>query len=365
MTRSVVSGFVFALLLVPAAQAFGEEVFYRSTDFGMRLEQVSRFRMDDHPYVLGVERTAQREVRRLYGDGKEIRRWETELRAGPSGSEEREFRGELLVAVLVMDGQGDLREESEYKDGLLAVRTVFQRTGRVLTGLSAYDGDGSLLYSEEYLRGRGSGLREIRRTFADGTAVWSTFRGDGTDISEEIHTTGDTEFRVRYDLHGRAAVSETRKAGALVVRETTEYAGDDGTPARFLEDWPAARKKVERTCDAEGRVVRETVAIDGKTLEESEYLWDGEGRNTGRRRRSGAGIEEWAWTYGPDGAMEREEYLLRGKREKVVLYTGDGTRTEELYRDGDLFLKAWYVDDRRVKEEVYEKGKIVRERAIP
>lgn len=331
----------------------------------MRLESVPPFRMDEFDYVLGVERNVEGEVRRLYERGKEVRRWESRRRATGAVSEEREYAGEDLVSVRVMDAGGNLQEESEYKDGAVSVRTLFEYVGRRLTKLSAYDADGVLLYSEDFMRGKGSSLREVSRTMADGTVVRSSFRGDGADLAEETHTSGDVEFRVLYDVLHRKVASETRKAGVLAVRQTTVYRGDSSIPESSLEEWPVEKKSVERSCDEEGRIVRETVSIGEKTVEENDFRWDGDGRKAGRRRRSDAGIEEWAWIYGPDGSVEREEYLLRGRKEKVTVYGQAGERMEELYRDGELFLKVWYVDDQRVKEEVYEKGTLLRERRVP
>ena len=43
----------------------------------------------------------------------------------------------------------------------------------------------------------------------------------------------------------------------------------------------------------------------------------------------------------------------------------DWLRTEELYRDGELFLKVFFDGDTRLREEVWFNGRMERERSYP
>jgi hypothetical protein len=59
--------------------------------------------------------------------------------------------------------------------------------------------------------------------------------------------------------------------------------------------------------------------------------------------------------------LTREETLRDGSLILSVDYTDDG-RVEELYDDGQLFVKATYVGGRKVKDEFYSNGVVSRTR---
>jgi len=82
-------------------------------------------------------------------------------------------------------------------------------------------------------------------------------------------------------------------------------------------------------------------------------------------QRGVAGLEEWRYTLNQAGKIGQEDYFRRGSLEKITLYGQNDTRTEELYQDGSVFMKVYYQGDRRVKEEVYDEGKVVKERSFP
>ncbi len=50
---------------------------------------------------------------------------------------------------------------------------------------------------------------------------------------------------------------------------------------------------------------------------------------------------------------------------KETLYGQAGKRTDELYRDGEMFLKVFYDGDVRRREEVYANGELVHARDLP
>jgi hypothetical protein len=95
------------------------------------------------------------------------------------------------------------------------------------------------------------------------------------------------------------------------------------------------------------------------------FEWSGEGKLMEMIRKSGAGREQWSYRYDTlDGSKGREEYRVRGALEKVTVYTDARARVEELYQGGALFLKVFYIGDTRVKEQVYERGTLLRERSF-
>ena len=75
-------------------------------------------------------------------------------------------------------------------------------------------------------------------------------------------------------------------------------------------------------------------------------------------------MELWKYSVDDKGKVSREEYFLLGSLQKVTLYGEGKLRTEEIYKDEDLYLKVYFDGDTRVKEEVYSGGKLLRERKV-
>ena len=61
------------------------------------------------------------------------------------------------------------------------------------------------------------------------------------------------------------------------------------------------------------------------------------------------------------GKIAREETRQDGQLLLVVSHTDDG-RVEELYEDGMIFVKATYVGGRKVKDEFYADGVLLRQK---
>jgi hypothetical protein len=69
-------------------------------------------------------------------------------------------------------------------------------------------------------------------------------------------------------------------------------------------------------------------------------------------------------TWTTEGTLEREEHFVRGARVKNVIHSATGERVEELFEDGELFLRVQYRGTTRIREEVILDGTVVRERTF-
>ncbi|MCX7039333.1 MAG: hypothetical protein NT005_09415 [Spirochaetes bacterium] len=354
---------IILFLLLGALPAFSEELFYRSNGAGMLLERIADWRRDEFEWVAGAEKSVGREVRRLYAQGKESRRWETSWGEEGSPREEREFASGRLAARRVYDPSGSILTEESFRDGALLEKAIFTYAGSRLSRVRTTGPDGSLLHAEEYLYAASGALRGVRRTLADGQTRQSRFFAGSSGLAEERNTVGDALFVARYDTRGRAVERERRDAQGLASREDFVFRLESNTLESSAETLPREGKLARRRYDDKGLLAVETVTGPGSAVERNEYSRDEEGRATVKRRQSAAGIEQWAYSYDADGDLATEEYVVKGSREKLTVYT-DGGRVEQMYAEGELFLKVTWEGERRVKEEVYEGGVLVRERPI-
>ena len=351
----------FALILLTALPTFAASALFRSNAFGMQLEPLASYRKDEFRWVLQVTTTPSGEIRRLFDGGKEARRWEiSPVTSG--GTEEREIVDGALAARRVYSTSGDLLQEDQYSKGALTQRSLSTYAASRLSRLSVLSADGKVLYTLDYFYTLRGGLREVRRSEPGGAARSSAFMTDGSGLAEERNAIGDRTFVSRYDTRGRVIEREQTGAAGIVSQEDFEYREDTDVLLASTKKKPAEGRTIDRSYDKEGRLFSEKVSTGGKVVEETAYTRDEKGRAVARERRSSAGLEQWRYTYDSAGKETREEYLQRGSLAKVTVYGEGNTRTEELYENGGLFLKVYFDGERRLKEEVYAGGKVVRQR---
>ena len=353
-------------LLLCAPRGCGDELLYRSNDFGMRLARIPPYQRDATRWVLQVRRSGPDEVRRLFDDGKEVRRWDFTWNREGTERVEKETAAGVLASRRVYDSAGSLLQEEEYAAGTLSKKKLFTYVNGRLSRTRTIDGeDGAQVSSDVYLYAANGGLREVRRSAVPGESTVTSAVSSAAGLSEERSSADGSLFIERYDAEGRMVNREQRADGAAVSTEDFSFEPGSRTPSSSEELLPADHAQVSRRFDKEGRVSLETRSVNGTARETTAYERDAKGKVTLRTRTAPEGSESWKYAYSDSGDVAREEYSRRGIRVKVIIYGEDKQRTEELYSDGELFLKVYYDADARLREEVYANGTLQRERTYP
>jgi hypothetical protein len=354
--------FVLLLFLACVPRGSSDELLYRSNDVGMTLQRVAPYLRDSSRWILAVQRTGQNEVRRLFDNGKEARRWVVTWTEKGTRREEREYSRGVLSARRVFDVSGDLLQEEAYDAGTLTQKSLFTYTGNRLTRMRNLAPDGNVITSEQYVYATNGTLREVRRTGANGEARFSSYVAGPTGVSEERNSVGDVLSVQRYDTRGRLVSREQRKGDEVIVKEDFVFRPDSQFLRSSLETRPLQKRAIERAYDEAGNLVSETTTEKGAAVEETSFARDEKGRVTSRSRRSPTGLESWKYLLDDGGKVRREAYSRLGSLVKVTVYGEGKQRTEELYKDEELVLKAYFDGDTRLREEVFSGGPVVRER---
>ena len=374
MTR-VARTVLIALAALAAARAYAADPrWFRSDELGMALEPIPAFRADEFPWVLGVERVEDSggwtETRRLLSNGGEQRRWVV-VRSADGRGEEREERGGIVTARRLSGASGELLQEEVYAAGRLSTRSVYEYAAGKLVRVRVFAADGSLASTVEYFTTPSGRLREVRWTAPDGgrrtesqNAGGTAAAAGGVAVAEERTRDGDGWRTTRYDEAGRVVAREQGDLGGLVSRERLVYAAGSSSPRSSTVERPGERRVLARTFDATGGVVAETVTEGDAVVERTTWARDAAGRALLMRRTGAGGTAEVRSTWAADGTLAREEHFARGARVKTVIHTGPGERVEELYADGELFLRVHYRGEARTREEVIQDGEVVRERTF-
>ncbi|MEE9308870.1 MAG: hypothetical protein V3V57_15220 [Spirochaetia bacterium] len=357
------SVFVFLILAVlPSFPQDSSVRYYTSNDLGMALEEIGWYRRDEFPYLLVVQKGDQWEKRTLLHRGEEIRRWEV------GAQEERVFDGGVIQERFRYDQSGRLTEEQLFQDGEPSRRKVYHYRGAVLALTETFDSKGELLFRDAYYLSPGGELRRVSREERERqTTQELALSGGGGILAEERYGNVRDRKVSRYDLEGRLTERERWSQGELIERERFEYRGDGDALVRSQLEQLQLRRTIRRSYDEQGRLIRSVVEQEGDEIEQTVHLRDETGAIVETTKRSVRGLEHWLFDYGPQDTLRREEYRIRGALERITIYStdsGESSRTEELYREGQIFMRIYFEGEEKVKEEFLRNGEVIRERQL-
>jgi antitoxin component YwqK of YwqJK toxin-antitoxin module len=137
---------------------------------------------------------------------------------------------------------------------------------------------------------------------------------------------------------------------------------DSGVLLSSIERYPDEGKQTERSYDEKGLLAAEVTTAAGKVLDTIAYVRNDKGWMTTKTRRGPLGLEVWRYSLDDSGKVMREAYSVGGSLARMTVYGEGKLRTEELYKEGEVFLKIFYDGDTRLREEVFVDGVIVQER---
>jgi YD repeat-containing protein len=355
MTPHPVFVLLALLLLAPRGASAAEVSYYRSDAIGLALARLSGFKKEE-PYLLVIERDSDREVRTLYGSGRELKRWENR-----PGSE-RVLETGFLAEERTLDAKGCPVVERFYREGLLERRVEYVYGPQGLQAAVSYDAQGNLLSRDLYELGSRGELRRVSREAAAAPLQSLVLTGSGGKRFEQRLRSGDYALTERYDPQGRLAGRQVFRDGKPGESLRITYVGDSRHPARTERSDPAVATRTVTLFDGEGRAVEQETFQGQKRQEQWSYAYDPKGNRIQAIRRGGRGTETWSYSYDESGRLEREESRIRGELERVTRYEEQDKRIDELYREGSVFLRVTYAAGRKIREEFLSGGQVVRVR---
>jgi len=296
-----------------------------------------------------------------------------ETRALPGGgSRELVYRDGSLVEERVLDSSSALLAETLYAADIseegagrppapIESRKYLRSSNGRLERVEARDSDGKLTGSLDYRYDRSGRLLGIASTgsFGRGGAGMISAGGapQGSWISDPATSTA-----LSYDAEGRPLVMKTMKDGKAIAVERRIY-GDGPSAERVeSEDLIAGTLWIVEN-DSEGKPLLRIESLKGRETARVSYRYDDAGLLQEETTRDAAGgVMTRSLSYRDDGVLAREETRKDGTMMSAVEYI-EGGRVDELYRGGELFVKATYLAGRKVKDEFYSGGKPTREKA--
>lgn len=343
--------FLMTISYLPA-----DEVLYRSNNLAMIYEQLDGQTAAGMNYVLSIERRGNLEIKRLLKSGLEIRRWERTLVSSSGRSEEREFEEEVLTARRIYTGDELLAEETKYRNDSVVERNVYEYDRGRLRQREVFDGDSNSLYRELYLYTRNGTLRQVDRTYPEGGVSRVSYSFGDRGLIEERVQQDDGFFIARYTGKGKLGAWLEWAEGNPVREKTWDYYPDSGRVKTVTERKQGS--EIVETYDAGGLLI-------GRQADGSENITmtrDESGRLLSKTRISTDGREQWLYVYNENGDLARESYYKRSILERVRIFTGDNEYIEELYQQNALFLRVYFKNEEKMREEFIREGRVIRDR---
>jgi hypothetical protein len=355
----------FVFLFFINSNVFSDTRYYSSNETGMEFEEISAFNKNKAEYFLEVESGAGNEIRKLIKDSKPVKTWDTLFYKDGKPKIEKEYSGDKLSLVKSFDSQARIIEEDTYINGELSAKTKSSYVyGSKKYSSISYDKDDIEIYKDDFLFTDNGGLREIRREWPDGQYRITSFIFSHRKLAKEMESSKADMSIANYNKRGQLQTIELWKDQTLIIKNNNTYSENDGTISSSLENDMESNTLVKKNYDDKGRIVRETKEQVNEVQEETDYFYNIDGKRTKTTRSSKDGLEEWLFGYDNDGRLSKEDYYIRGELERRTNYKDDSDFDVEIYKNGSLLVKAFYIKDEKIKEVFYDNDKIIRTREL-
>jgi hypothetical protein len=311
--------------------------------------------------------------------------WTLEL-AGPGASHRTTLYKEgVAVRTTVRDygSSGNIRREAVEEEGILVEESAFDDDGRPLTA-RRFLVDGSVEEtSYAYIDGRllsrrtsigGEILETMDYSYApDGRLVSAkassgAFQGSGKSASgaSSMWRKGPDGLELRlYDASGRLAAVRVYDGTILKSDETRTWAGDVLEHSELVtSDGTKTSTTYAVTGAAAGSILSISVERGGTTVSSDRRSYDDAGRLLRMESETGGRRAVTEYAYDDQGILAVERRFLDPGQLLVIRHESSTDKVEETYREDILIARVAYRDGRRVKEELYKDGIVVRTRTF-
>jgi antitoxin component YwqK of YwqJK toxin-antitoxin module len=279
---------------------------------------------------------------------------------GAKGFSELVYQNDVLAEKRSYDAEGILLEEKTFgQDSLPIYTSSYIRKDKRLVKVEVRDASGDIVGSRAYQYDRDGRLLGVATDGVLGEGAAGMVSSGGTPQGSWTETAVTTTV-LGYDESGRAVVIQTMREGKAVSIERRTY-GKGGLLSSVATEDKASGLSAKLLYDESGRQSqRKDVPAKGPEIN-TLYRYDESGRLAEEFKRAGIHSTLIRRTYAEDGSLSRIETSRDGELLLTVEYREDG-RMEELYDNGILFVRATYIGGRKVKDEFYSEGVLVRSR---
>jgi YD repeat-containing protein len=278
---------------------------------------------------------------------------------GAKGSKELVYRGDALVEERSYDLRGALLEEKSFGPDSLQIETkAYIRVEGRLARVEARDSSGVVIGSMAYHYDRNGRLLGLSAEGSLGSGSIGMISSD--DGPQGSWVNGADTTVLAYDEEGRAVVIQIIKEGKAISVEKRKYGAGGMLASIDIKD-ASSGSSTELLYDDKGRQSQRRETLKNKLEIKTAYRYDEKGRLAEEERNQGSHRLLMTRSYADDGSLERVETKQDGQLVLTEKYTENG-RIEELYDGGFLFVRATFAGERKIRDEFFDEGVLIRSR---
>lgn len=348
----------------------GAREVYRSNAVGVIISQLPADTPITNPgYLLVVDERDQERTERLYRDGELVRR---------------------LNSVTA----GRIRTESIYRDSIITEESTYDSSARLLSTVN-YDADGKpqrsirythrsnsiiaehfdsneeLLFREQQTIDQNGRVIEIVRDYTDGRTEKVQFVFLDRRLLREVHQLNNLTLTLKYDSVGRLIREEHSFDDQLRKEVDYRYGPQitDRIPKTIytVEQSEELTVRMEQINDRNGQPIEELLYEDDILVEEASFTYEQDKLRSARIHRTGS-TSQRELIYDQSGGQIEERWYENGRLVRSISEEGGGEsagETVELrYVDGRPYVRIFFKNGTRVKEEFLTGDEITRERVL-
>jgi hypothetical protein len=344
---------------------------YRSNANGLSLVPIEQDQRRDFKFVLDV-RSLQSgpeddplvlpKRKRLYEDGREIKRWDYI------------YSDSVLIREKYYKS-GQIAEEYRYNSrGHKTTQIDYKNRKRIRTTSYQYNKNGLVDYEEVYnvLRKQVTKLfykydknfriKQIEKRYPDGRVVyWEAFFSQIGIILKEYYTLEDEIFTFLYDMNGQETGGEVKEITRQENEETIEtvklewenFYSETGKKERKVEQNYSLDKKIETWFNQNGNEIQIETSFGGSVESIEKFAYDDENRIVNYKKIEDLFLSEVDYEYDEKRLVKRLEYE-NSDLKKITRFNEDGSRVEVLIAANNRRIMIEYdAEDNIVSQREY------------
>ncbi len=287
-----------------------------------------------------------------------VAQWYESDRFGIAGERIDEDAPESYEYSLFVERSVDSEERSLFQRGVLQEIALLQFVNDRLQSVERRVGD-EIVETETYRYWRDGSLRSVVQETDVGRRIEYRYR-DGSLYQEWANAPGSSE-RIDYDSVGRSILRVLWLDNVEAERETREYWGPgSGDPLRTVT-LVADGTETVRSYDEMGRLLGSSTTAAGEVQSRIIRVFEN-GLLVEERDEQSDPQRLWRYTYEGD-LLVGEHYFEDEEIVRSTRYDSDeADRVESIYTNGEAGLRVYYVNERRIREELLRNGEVIRTR---
>lgn len=333
---------VVVLVLFPLATAWPAE-FFQSNELGMAISPIPASQREQHRWVLAIVRRGSGEERTLTDHGEVVKRWSDTYSGGRLVQENAYQKNELVSTTEYRNGYPS--RETQYSQGKKTSVREYRYSGNLLQSVSVYDAAGKLEYRDLYAEGSDGRLRRAVREMPDGSRSVAAFNFAGDHLVSQWLGTNGKGVLLRYS-DGSVIAKEQWKGSDLTSNEeiSMQRSGSESV-TRDLATGEVTKKQY----DSAGQILSEHVTKKGSPVLSVDYAYS-HGLLQSKVTKSPGRREEIRYRYDKEGKLLDVETTVNRTLVKIRHYSGKDSYVEDLYLNGEVVLRVFYKDGKKVNE---------------